>query len=428
MEYASTAASTPLVSNPSSRQPSTPGVDTIGALGLASTVVRPKAGSSPRGTTKKYRLRSQALWMTFAKVEGKTRDAVLASLVNRLRNKVDKGGFILICEEHYKEGAKHEFHFHIAILAAPKKRFQLRSDKYFDDIFGIHGNIRPVPYKPRDKPMTSWDTSKLWVKVRYCLKEGYGYSKYPQTFDPVHYWKQAQLKKNTRIAIVYEAIREDPRMETIDDIDDRFPDLVGMQLKNLEGYVAYEQEKRRRRQKITWNGVFTTSRCITTQAIVDWFNVNLRTYRGFKQKQLWLYGPPDCGKTAMIYLISRTLRHFEIIEDNGWFDGYEDGCFDFMSIDEMSAETVHHSVLKKLAAGYPMKLKRRNNRPVLKTEILPLIVTCQASIDQLYSGKIPGIDVDAIKARFTEIRIDHPLGLVELDTCKEMVLYRMVDS
>lgn len=375
---------------------------------------------SAKGAARKKRsffVRSQCLWLTFPLLEDKTPQSVFAKLVDKVSRKTEPNGFVFMAVEHYKEDGKRKFHLHAVIMAAKKKRFQLRSDKYFDKTFGIHGHFRGCPNKI--------DKSPPWVKVRYCRKENFQYFCHPDSFDPDYYWKAGELKKNTRVAVVAKRLQEDPSRQTLYEIDNDFPDIVLTSLAKLEDYRLFQQDKLLWQRKITFYGVETTTRCALTQAICDWINGNIRKKREIKQPQLWLWGPPSCGKTAMIHILSRALRMYEVVDDNGWFDAYENGYYDFIAMDEFDKDVMSLSVFKKLTAGYPMNLKRRGRRPILKTDNLPVIVTSQKNIQNTFQLPFGDPHLEALQDRFIEVLVAYPLGLVELSKCKELVLYKI---
>jgi hypothetical protein len=249
--------------------------------------------------------------------------------------------------------------------------------------------------------------------VRYCLKQDKSPLFWPDTFDPGHFVKAGELRKNTRIAIVTERIKESySEPDCMDKLDDDFGDVVFRNQSKILEYIDYQKDKANSRKDRIWRGLHCdTPDHELTNIVIGWFNNNICKERQIKQKQLWLWGPPSCGKSAVIFLTASKVREFEIQDNNGWIEGYRDGAYDMMFIDEFDKSTMAVASLKRLAAGYPMKIPQRNRRPIIKRENLPLIVTCQKSIEVTFSS-LDYSDIEALQDRFLQVHVYEPLKKV----------------
>ena len=129
--------------------------------------------------------------------------------------------------------------------------------------------------------------------------------------------------------------------------------------------------------------------------ISNWkFQFQVGFPRAFKEKQYWIVGPPNTGKTTFITeLIELGFRSYIMPKNNYWND-WDDDAYDFAYIDEYKGQ-LPITLLNEFLQGSPMKLngryadvEKRKNLPVFilsnfdpigayknltKTEIDPLI-------------------------------------------------------
>ena len=100
------------------------------------------------------------------------------------------------------------------------------------------------------------------------------------------------------------------------------------------------------------------------------------------------------------YLRAR-LRVYDMPKDEDFYDGYEDGCYDLVVMDEFKS----HKKIQFLNAwcdGQPLPLRQKGCQSV-KNDNLPLIVCSNFSIENCYHE---GIGRDALVDRFNVVRME----------------------
>lgn len=139
------------------------------------------------------------------------------------------------------------------------------------------------------------------------------------------------------------------------------------------------------------------------EEVVEWLTLNLLQERPFKQKQLWLYGPPNVGKTTMIMKLETILRVYMLPLGEAWCDDYCDGMWDLVVLDDYKGE---RSVtwMNRFCDGSTVPLSRRGRHPVTKKENVPVVVLSNFSICDCYC-KCSMEQLSGLRARFLECRV-----------------------
>ena len=125
--------------------------------------------------------------------------------------------------------------------------------------------------------------------------------------------------------------------------------------------------------------------------------------RQHKQKQLWVHGATGAGKSLLFFTLLKHFNGYEIPDDHGWFEDYDDE-YHFIYIDEYNDAFLSAPILNRIAEGSWVKLKRRGRAPYIKKKNLPLIICSNKSLDEVYATQAPRV-LDAIKERFKVVEI-----------------------
>lgn len=96
----------------------------------------------------------------------------------------------------------------------------------------------------------------------------------------------------------------------------------------------------------------------STQQLVDWCNLNMNCLRPFKQKQLYLYGPPNSRKTTFLSILREYATSVSIPTEEDWFDLYTVPEPQLCYLDEFKGQK-KIQWLNEFIQGGPMLLKRR---------------------------------------------------------------------
>jgi len=153
-----------------------------------------------------------------------------------------------------------------------------------------------------------------------------------------------------------------------------------------------------------------------THQVVQWINTNVRQPRETRSKHLWLWGKTELGKSAVLNLLTDTLRYLYLEDNNKWTEGYEDGCYDILCIDEFWGKARDPNYIKKITVGHKMSLPRRGTAPYIKHDNLPVFITAQQSIGQTWPSKwLSPDDLDALDARFLSVKLTEKIGWITLN-------------
>ena len=96
----------------------------------------------------------------------------------------------------------------------------------------------------------------------------------------------------------------------------------------------------------------------STQQLVDWCNLNMNCSRPFKQKQLYLYGPPNSRKTTFLTILREYATSVSIPTEEDWFDLYTVPEPQLCYLDEFKGQK-KIQWLNEFIQGGPMLIKRR---------------------------------------------------------------------
>lgn len=127
-----------------------------------------------------------------------------------------------------------------------------------------------------------------------------------------------------------------------------------------------------------------------------WLDNNLFAEREFKQPQLFLYGPPNIGKTSLINSLSKYCSVYYVPNDEDFYDGYMDKKYDLIVIDEFKAQK-KITWLNLFLQGGPTPLRQKGNQ-YLKTDNLPVIVLSNYSLEECYNHS-SDTALDALRSR-----------------------------
>jgi len=218
------------------------------------------------------------------------------------------------------------------------------------------------------------------------------------------------LKKKGKAQIVIELIQEGG---SLDDLDDREPVFVMTNLRKLQEYFAFRSLKARRRafaagqlKKIHVQpapGYWTSC----NQLIASWLNANIRQPRIHRQKQLWVRSAPGAGKTSLLMMLEKVydLSIYFWPLDEKWWDGYDDGAYDLIVLDEFKAQK-RITELNPILSGDPKPISRRNRGPIVKRDMLPVIVMSNFYPAEAYHKASPSALAPLLE-RLTVVNVPH---------------------
>jgi len=292
----------------------------------------------------------------------------------------DKLNWYLIAREAHQDGSPH---LHVAICF--KQRVDVRQHNFFDFLsengFGTganHCNIEvfrspcgTVEYlqKSDPDPVTYGDVpkrSRSRPSSRSEASSSEGKPRKPKITHTIHqYFKSGKT------------------LQDIDKEEDLGPFLM-TNLAKLRDYQSWQQVMAAKLkgpgEAVTFHTTCIRSPC---QSVVEWLEKNLNQPRRFKQKQLYLYGPPDTGKTTLLEKLRMHYRVFEMPSDDKRFNDWEDGAYDIAVMDEFKGQ-LPITFLNKFLDGQTMKLAALYSVGIQKKQNIPMIICSNFSVAQAY--------------------------------------------
>jgi len=171
--------------------------------------------------------------------------------------------FGIVCLEPYPNPRTPTLHhFHIVLHCKKGKRFDCQSPHTLDHLGNVHGDYKPIPYKPRNVPSSEWDTSKVWIKVRYCGKTDPEPLVYPNGWDWKHYVRTHELQQDGKLDTVGRHIIENcEKTDCLESLKSDFPGFFLTRLKQMKELQAYAlsgiEAKKGNRVRVVYKGQFS---------------------------------------------------------------------------------------------------------------------------------------------------------------------------
>ena len=183
---------------------------------------------------------------------------------------------------------------------------------------------------------------------------------------------------------------------SMDDLDDQFPSFLLLHHSQVQRYVDFRSLKSKRRafqarsQTPVCVRPASNSAMLCVSQISAWINKNVRQVRQHRQKQLWIQGPPGCGKTSLIMFLEKEfdLSVYWWPKDEKWMDAYSDGCYDLIVLDEFRAQKMI-TELNPILSGDPVPVSRRCTEPLVKRDNLPVIILSNFDPETCYHKCMP---------------------------------------
>lgn len=270
---------------------------------------------------------------------------------------------VLVGQELHEDGTPH-LHCYLAFTKAKR----VSRANYFD---------YPVPAGTDTNGHPNIEGVKHMKKcITYCTKEDK--DPYQHNFD----YKAVLAGKSSKFATVAQWIMDG---ESILDINTKEPGFVLQHKRKLEEYQTWVVMKRPRQDLIPWVEVpvptFGPERDLAL-----WLNANLFKPRPLKTRQLYLFSPPNCGKTTLVQWLSRFCRvyYMPLLED--FYDFYDDDCYDLVVIDEFRGQK-QIQFLNQWLDGQTHSVRIKGGQR-LKARNLPTIILSNWALPTVYSGAI----------------------------------------
>jgi len=346
-----------------------------------------------------FRLQSKNLFLTFPQCETPLKQFAETITAFFAEYTIEKG---ICCREEHEDG---NHHLHAAICL--RRKYNTRIASCFDNLVQPpkHGN-----YSGRFK-------GGIKKAFLYVKKDG-NYLPLPYTdpprFDLLDMVFQ-MMDKKIKVQNLIDMIEDG---KTLDDLDDEEPAYVMRNLKTLEAYYQFRRLKQMRRSFAEAQDLKVLVRPAPgsfgdwNHQIASWLNQNLRTPRVHRQKQIWIQGPPGCGKTTLVMMLEDAfkLSIYYWPKEEAWMDGYSDGAYDLILLDEYRAQK-RITELNSVLSGDPIPLPRRGTHPIVKRDLLPVMILSNFDPQSAYC-KVGPSQLAPLLDRLTVVRC---LGNIRLE-------------
>lgn len=178
---------------------------------------------------------------------------------------------------------------------------------------------------------------------------------------------------------------------SLDQLDEMDRGYMMLNMKRIESYMSYHSKKKARLEEKRPPLIYH-----------KWGHaIEFGMPREHKQKQYWIYGPPNTGKTTFILnIFTEGFKGFQIPENND-FSGWDDN-YDFSYIDEFNGQLTIQ-FLNLWLEGVPMHLNTKGGSS-RKTKNIPTFIISNLPPDRVY-WKVSQEILDTLLVRINVIKI-----------------------
>lgn len=313
-------------------------------------------------------------------------------------NKSPRGIYIMVAEEKHKDGTPH---LHAIVLF--NQEFNLTDPTFFD----IKNHLKDrelLPYHPNIQGMKSLSKS-----LEYLTKEDH--SPFTLGLLPEHELMKKQRKEKSEsrsnsekksVSVqVSEAIQNKVPLKQL---KIEFPGYVLNNLAKIQSFISYTEIEKRSDDVLPWKKVHTTAIVWPNNvAIIDWVNDNLFKERQFKQKQLFIWGPPNSRKTSFVEFLQQRARVYHASGEQ-YFDNYSDDLYDLAVFDEYNRKHRSYTAMNSFLDGSKVNLHCRYH-PVYKAKRIPCIILSNMSLEEIYPPNKYPVALMSLRSRLLEVQL-----------------------
>lgn len=285
-----------------------------------------------------------------------------------------------VAQERHADGERH-----LHILLCLENKVRTRDPTFWDFVAGKHGNYQAARYPQKVLKYISKEDAE--VEVHGTIPGDSGDSK--------------TSKSDTVAEMILSG-------SSISEVTKKFPGFVLLNyakvttFKSIFTGIATTESLEPLRNPIEYRG-----ENIATTVIVEWLNSNLFTSRDFKQKQLYIFGPKNFGKTSLILRLSKYLRVYSMPHSEDFYDGYADSEFDLIFLDEFRGNKTIQFLNLWLQGGLPFCYRTKGGQG-MKRKNLPCIICSNYSLENCYKDENK---IETLRTRLDEVMLSEPIDL-----------------
>lgn len=195
-----------------------------------------------------------------------------------------------------------------------------------------------------------------------------------------------------------------------DDIVDEHPGFAMVNKRKIDEFISYQEVKRARSELQEWAISLLRDDLEPGTAgaiIIDWLKENIKVGRQHRQKQLFITGPPACGKSSLINRLRDFCTVYDVPHDEDFYDGYESNLYDVCAFDEFCGQK-RIQWMNTFLEGQKTRLRLKGAQ-VLKSDNPACIILSNYTLEDCY----PNMSTearhrqawDAFRSRVIEVRI-----------------------
>lgn len=293
---------------------------------------------------------------------------------------------VIVGQEAHADGNPH-----LHIIVCLEEKLRTRKANYWDFVALKHGDYRVIKFPKK--------------AYAYVTKE----DKDPLIFGTIpNIFLESKMSKSDTVANSIIA------GSSVASLVSTHPGFSLMNLTKIIAYKSYVTSVcNTRSYKSLVSPILYHGTDDSTKSIIDWLNGNLFEKRLFKQKQVWIYGPPNCLKTSLLIKLEEFFRIYPVPQSEEFFDSYSDDSYDIIVFDEFKAEKTIQFLNRFIQGGLSVCLKIKGGQ-VWKQSNLPVIFCSNFSVAEVYH-KANFMSVSALRERLTEIYVENPIDMDNID-------------
>lgn len=311
---------------------------------------------------KPFRLNCKKLWITYPQCSV-PKDVLMTNVKEYFGESVD---WVVIAMEKHQDGTPH-LHAGIAL----KEKVDLRGASTLDVLAGQHGNYQAMKH-PKNC-------------VKYITKDG----------DWISFGLDVNLFITNGVFGQIEKLLMDGI--SLQELMNQYPGFVIQHWNKILQFRNVMLRDQIRNKPTTWKGCYAVNPLSHNhQNVVDWLNRNIQKERAHKQSQLWLYSPPNMGKSTLLMMLDQALRVLWVPKEENFLDMWEDMIYDLAVIDEFHGQK-KLTWLNEFLEGTPMPIAVKGSQ-TMKRHNIPIIICSNGSPRDCYA-KVSEQWLDPLYAR-----------------------------
>lgn len=241
--------------------------------------------------------------------------------------------------------------------------------------------------------------------VEYCMKEDTD----PFIHGDVPTPKNQKNAKTNKSDAVMKMIAEG---KPPNEIRQEYPGFFLMNMKKImeaKSFILKETLLSRPRYEVTCSCASEAPQ--ETQDIAEWLTLNLNTPREFKQKQLYIWGKHNMGKTSLIISLEKFLSVWRIPPYEHWYCNYQDDCFDLGFIDEYKGLKPIGFMNELLQGGRMVLPQKGVSAGMEKKNNIPIIIASNEPLEEIHKN----ISRDALDPLLSRLLVIEVKSFIEIN-------------